>query len=437
MTKKKPGFKARLCAGLAVCMLLMPFFALPASAAGTEEPAPTVEQMPEPTQAPQPSAGGQIPFTGGKDYYPAIAGVAMEEFVMPSFDVSCCAAVLFEQETGTVLYEKEMDSRRPIASITKIMTVMLVMEALESGKISLDEIVPISEHAYSTGGSQIWLDPKDQMTVEELLKAVIISSANDAAVALAELVGGSEPVFCEMMNARAAQLGMENTHFVNACGLDAENHYSSARDVAIMASELLHAHPEVTQYTTVWIDYLRDGETQLLNTNRLLRSYQGIIGLKTGTTNGAGVCIAAVATRGESTFVAVVLGADSSAERFEDATTLLDFGFANYEMALTPSAENAPHSLPVRYGASEEVKLTYNVPDKVLLRKGEASGLTAVVDLPAELDAPVHAGSQVGTVKIMSGERVLGSYAICAQSDVESMTFSTALAFLTNALFAF
>lgn len=239
------------------------------------------------------------------------------------FDLPCAAAILIDEDSGTVLYEKNADDRRPIASITKVMTLLLTFEALEAGRVRLDDTVPVSEHAYHMGGSQIWLEPGEQMTLKEMLKAICISSANDAAVAVAEYIGGSETAFAEQMNARAAELGMTNTHFVNACGLDAEGHLSSARDVALMSREILLHHSEVRDYCSVWMDTLRGGTTQLVNTNKLLKSYTGITGLKTGTTGKAGVCISASAERDGLRLIAVVLGAASGKERFQAATTLL------------------------------------------------------------------------------------------------------------------
>ena len=246
------------------------------------------------------------------------------------FDVPCAAAILIDEDSGTVLYEKNADEQRPIASITKVMTLLLTFQALEEGKISLEDYVPVNEHAYSMGGSQIWLEPGEQMTLNDMLKAICVSSANDAAVAVAEYVGGSEPVFVQMMNEKAAELGMTDTHFENACGLDQEGHLSSARDVAIMSREMLLNHTEVRDYCSIWTDTLRDGATQLVNTNKLLKSYNGITGLKTGTTSKAGVCIAASAERNGLRLIAVVLGSASGTERFQAATALLDYGFANY-----------------------------------------------------------------------------------------------------------
>ncbi|MBR5306959.1 MAG: D-alanyl-D-alanine carboxypeptidase, partial [Oscillospiraceae bacterium] len=219
-----------------------------------------------------------------------------------NFDLPCKAALLMDEGTGQILYAKNADEQLPIASITKVMTMLLVFEAIDAGRISLEDTVPISANAYSMGGSQIWLEPGEIFTVHELLKAVAVSSANDAAVALAEYVGGSEGVFCDMMNKRAQQLGMENTNFANACGLDAEGHLSTAKDVAVMSRELMK-HSKVFDYTTIWMDYLRGGETQLVNTNKMLHSYSGTTGLKTGTTGKAGVCITATAKRGEMSLI--------------------------------------------------------------------------------------------------------------------------------------
>ena len=258
------------------------------------------------------------------------------------FDLPCAAAILIDEDSGTVLYEKNADDRRPIASITKVMTLLLTFEALEAGRVRLDDAVPVSEHAYHMGGSQIWLEPGEQMTLKEMLKAICISSANDAAVAVAEYIGGSETAFAEQMNARAAELGMTSTHFVNACGLDAEGHLSSARDVALMSREILLHHSEVRDYCSVWMDTLRGGATQLVNTNKLLKSYTGITGLKTGTTGKAGVCISASAERDGLRLIAVVLGAASGKERFQAATTLLDYGFSHFESAEAELPADAP-----------------------------------------------------------------------------------------------
>ncbi len=347
-------------------------------------------------------------------------------FAQPDFDVPCRAAVLMDQATGAILYEKLPDERLPIASITKVMTLLLTFEALEVGRIHLDDIVPVSEHAYDMGGSQIWLEPGEQLTLQEMLKAICVASANDAAVAVAEYVGGSEAAFVEMMNAKAQELGLSGTHFANACGLDASGHLSTARDVAVLSREMLTKHPQVTEYTTIWTDSLRGGETQLVNTNKLLRRYEGITGLKTGTTSGAGICITASATRGGLSLIAVVLGAGSSADRFAAATTLLDYGFANFESAAAPLPENAPLTLPVRLGDDDRVTLVYQLPGALLAPKGGAASLRAELTLPERLEAPVQPDSPVGTVRLYTGDQLLGEYPVLTAGPVARRTLSTA-----------
>ena len=350
------------------------------------------------------------------------------------FDVPCAAAILVDEDSGTVLYEKNADARRPIASITKVMTLLLTFEALEAGKISLDDFVPVSEHAYHMGGSQIWLEPGEEMTLNDMLKAICISSANDAAVAVAEYVGGSEPAFAEMMNARAAELGMTNTHFVNACGLDEPEHLSTARDVAAMSREMLLHHTEVRDYCSIWMDTLRGGATQLVNTNKLLKSYSGITGLKTGTTGKAGVCISASAERDGLRLIAVVLGAASGKERFQAASTLLDYGFSHFESAAAELPADAPLSLPVKRGTAESVALTYTAPERCLMPKGESSTLQVALDLPQKLAAPIRAGETVGTVKISNGSAELASYPVTAAQDVDALSFTYCLHRLAEGL---
>ena len=350
------------------------------------------------------------------------------------FDLPCQAAILVDEDSGTVLYEKNADEQRPIASITKVMTLLLTFQALEEGKIHLDDVVPVSEHAYSMGGSQIWLEPGEQMTLNDMLKAICVSSANDAAVAVAEFVGGSEPAFVQMMNERAAELGMTSTHFENACGLDQEGHLSSARDVAIMSREMLLHHTEVRDYCSIWTDTLRDGATQLVNTNKLLKSYSGITGLKTGTTSKAGVCISASAERNGLRLIAVVLGSASGKERFEAATTLLDYGFANYENVTAELPADAPQALPVTRGTSETVTLQYEAPQKCLVPKGQGEQLHVEVELPQTLQAPVAAGAPVGTVHWKSGESDLQTFSITAAQDVEALSFGYCFGLLAQSL---
>ena len=351
------------------------------------------------------------------------------------FDVPCQAAILIDEDSGTVLYEKNADESRPIASITKIMTLLLTFEALEAGKVSLSDIVPVSEHAYHMGGSQIWLEPGEQLTLDEMLKAICISSANDAAVAVAEFIGGSEPVFVERMNARAKELGMQSTTFRNACGLDEDGHLSTARDVAIMSREMLLNHPEIENYCTVWMDTLRGGATQLVNTNKLLHRYNGITGLKTGTTGGAGVCISASAARDGLRLVAVILGAPSSKDRFEAAAALLDYGFGGWQAAPLPAPEVQPLQLKVKGSAEDSVPLDYSaLPQTVLLPREGTAALTAQASLPQQLEAPVEKGQTVGTVQVYHGETLLGEYEVKAAADAPRMDFGTAFSLLWGSL---
>ena len=353
----------------------------------------------------------------------------------PDLTLNCRAVCLIDQDTGTVLYEKNADQQMPIASITKVMTLLLTFEAIHDGRLTLDTLVPVSEHAYHMGGSQIWLEPGEQFTLDEMIKAICVSSANDAAVAVAELVGGSEQGFVQMMNDRAAELGMTNTTFHNACGLDTEGHLSTARDVAIMSRQILTTCPEVLHYTGIWTDTLRGGATQLVNTNKLLRRYNGITGLKTGTTGGAGVCISASATRDGLNLIAVVLGAPSSKDRFEAATTLLDYGFAAWRAAPLPAMEDRPLLIKVKGSAEESVPLEYSaLPESILMPKESAAELTAQLTLPDELDAPVQQGQAMGMVRILAGESVLGEYDICAAADAPEMDFGTALGLLWGTL---
>ena len=363
---------------------------------------------------------------------------AMAETITPAtqadFDLPCQAAILVDLGTGTVLYEKNADEQRAIASITKVMTLLLAFQALEAGQVQLTDIVPVSEHAYGMGGSQIWLEPGEQLTLEEMLKAICISSANDAAVAVAEYIGGSEDAFVQQMNDEAARLGMTSTHFENACGLDETGHLSTARDVAVMSREMLLHHNEIADYCTIWTDTLRGGATQLVNTNKLLRSYQGITGLKTGTTGGAGVCISASAERDGLGLVAVILGAPSSKDRFDAARTLLDYGFANYQSLTAELPADAPKTLPVARGAEETVELSYTAPGSFLAAKGDDAQLEVQLALPESVEAPVAAGQQLGTVTVLRGGQTLAEYPVTAANDVAALSFGLCFRRLVEAL---
>lgn len=342
------------------------------------------------------------------------------------------SAILMERETGRVLFEKNADEQMPPASITKIMTLLLTMEAIEANQIKLSDMAVCSDHAASMGGSQIWLEPGEQMSVDDLLKATAIASANDAAVDLAELVAGSEEAFVEKMNARAAELGMENTHFVNATGLDAQGHLSTARDIALMSKELLR-FPLISDYSKVWMSSLRDGKTQLVNTNKLVRFYDGCTGLKTGTTNDAGSCLSASATRKGLSLIAVTLGSPTSAERFSAARGLLDYGFANYIRAPLPALEEL-EPVKVTRGVADSVGVTMQQPESVIIRSGQQVKLTQEPTLAEEVEAPVEAGQKLGSVTVkMDGETLL-EYDLVAAASIQRMTVLKGLEMLLSSL---
>lgn len=348
-----------------------------------------------------------------------------------NFDVPARAALLMDESTGQILYAKNADERMPIASITKVMTLLLIFDALDLGQIKYSDTVPISPHAFSMGGSQIWLEPGEIFTVDELLKAIAVSSANDAAVAMAEFVGGSEGVFCDMMNRKAKELGMENTNFVNACGLDEPEHYSTAKDVGIMSRALIQ-HTKVFDYTTIWMEYLRNGQTQLVNTNKLLRSYTGTTGLKTGTTNGAGVCITATVKRQNMSLIAVVLGSPSSEERFGAAKKILDFGFSNFESKPFPKEQAYPENIKVRYGVEKTASLEYTLPEHLLFLKGSFTELQSKITMPSNIMAPMSRGTAIGSVGLYSSGTKIKEYKIILAQDIEKITVKKALAILTN-----
>ncbi len=344
------------------------------------------------------------------------------------------AVILVERDTGEVLYEMNGDEPRAIASITKIMTMILVMEALESGQITLEDKVNISEHAFSMGGSQIWLEPGEIFTVDELLRAVAVQSANDAAVALAEHVGGSEDAFVAMMNQEALKHGMTQTTFKNSNGLDEEGHMSCARDVALMSREVLR-HELIRNYITIWQDELRGGETQLTNTNKLLKTFNGITGIKTGTTSKAGVCISASAEREGMELIAVVLGSSNGQGRFNAARSLLEYGFAHYELAEV--AVDMEQLLPVgvKLGVEELCELDFTVPRNVVVQKGKADSVVCEISLADRVEAPVEAGQVLGEISVYCDGMLISSSPITAKNAVEKIGFQSGLQKLLDAVF--
>ncbi len=335
-------------------------------------------------------------------------------------NLSAKSAILMEISSGQVLLSKNPDEKLPPASITKIMTLLLVMEAVDSGKIKLEDTVTTSRNASSKGGSQIWLKEGEQMTVHELIKATAVASANDASTALGEYIAGDEMTFVAMMNSRAAELGMVNTNFENCSGLDdtAENHYTTARDIAIMSCELMK-HERIKEYTTIWMDSLRNGETELVNTNRLVRFYEGTTGLKTGTTSKAGYCISATAQRNGMELVAVVLGSDNSNERFEDAKTLLSWGFSNYEI-YTPQVDlSLITDVSVLYGEQTKISPVISKISPILIKKGTQNKINQRIDMCIDVEAPVEKGQTLGTVYFECDGKTLATCPLKSENKVE------------------
>lgn len=347
-------------------------------------------------------------------------------------DIKAKSAILMEVNTGKILYEANADEKLPPASITKIMSLLLVMEAIDSGKMSVEDVITASEHACSMGGSQIWLEPGEAMTVDDLLKAAVIASANDATVALGEQIAGSEEGFVAMMNARAKELGMTNTNFINATGLDAEGHISSAHDVAIMSAELIK-HDLIKNYSTVWMDSLRGGESELVNTNKLVRFYEGTTGLKTGTTSGAGYCLSATAERNGLELVAVIMSGDTSNDRFNGAKKLLDYGFANYEYAsIKPELDKT--ELNIKNGVAPKVKIIAKNNFDALLKKSKTAAVTQQLNLKQNLEAPVKKDEVVGTVDFYLNDEIIGQVEVVADESVDKMSFLTAFLWILDGL---
>lgn len=342
-----------------------------------------------------------------------------------SEEVNAKSAVLMDANTGKILFEYNADDALPPASVTKVMTLLLVFEALDNGVIKLSDMVSTSEHAASMGGSQIYLEPGEQMSVDELIKSVVVSSANDAAASLAEYVSGSESAFVAAMNKRAKELGMNSTNFENTNGLDdtSENHVTSARDIAIMSRELMK-HEKIFDYTTIWMDTVRNGTFGLSNTNRLLRTYKGCTGLKTGSTAKAKFCISATAKRDGLSLIAVIMGSPTRDDRNALAAKLLDFGFANY--AIYSDTDGAVDNIKVTGGIKNDIALKHN-DFSSLIEKSALSKIEAVTDIPESVPAPIKTGDKIGTITYKNGETVIGTTDIVAAEDVDKISFFTLL----------
>ena len=340
-------------------------------------------------------------------------------------DIPAKSALLLDVATGTVLYEQNADTQLAPASVTKVMTLLLVMEAIDDGRIRWEDMVTTSEAAAAKGGSQVFLKVGESMCVEEMVKSIAVSSANDCACAMAEHLVGSETAFVEMMNAKAKALGMENTHFVNCTGLDdspeATNHKTTARDIALMSRELLKNHPEITKYTTIWMDTIRNGAFGLSNTNKLVRFYNGATGLKTGFTREAGYCLSASAKRENQEFIAVVMGCETSQERFAACKSMLDYGFANY-CVITPEMKE-PAQIPVKLGTADTVNAVPATQEAVLLEKSQQPLAATQIELEETVTAPVVKGQRLGTLYLKAGEQVLAEIPLVAEEAVAKLTW--------------
>lgn len=334
------------------------------------------------------------------------------------------SSILICADTGDIIYEKNAYEHLSPASVTKIMSILLVLEAIESGKISLEDEVSASESAVEMGGSQIWLEVGEKMSVNDLFKAVVVASANDACTALGEYIAGSSQAFVNMMNEKAAQLGLKNTNFENCTGLDdtVTNHYSCAYDLAIIAKEVLK-YDLIYDYTTIWLDYLRGGKTELNNTNKLINKYNGITGLKTGTTSKAGFCVCATATQNGMTLIAVVLGAKTSDERFQSASNLLDYGFANYEVIAPEIDINQITSVKVRNGVEKEIIPVYNQTDKLMIKKGNGD-ITYEYKTEEEVKAPVAENQTLGEICIYSNGALIKSVKLYSSKEIMKINFN-------------
>ena len=350
-------------------------------------------------------------------------------------ELTAPSAILIEPTTKKVLFEHNSHEKRPCASVTKVMTLLLIMEAIEEGKITYEEMVTSSQRASSMGGSDIWLEEGEQMSVDDMVKAIVVASANDASVAMAEHICGTEEEFINKMNQRAKELGMNDTTFKNCNGLDEDRHLTSAYDVAIMSAELIK-HEKIFDYTSIWMDSLRNGKTQIVNTNKLLKTYKGITGLKTGTTNEAGCCMSASATRDGLSLIAVVLGCKTGTERFKDCATLLDYGFANYKYQLLSSPDEISKEIEVKGGMKKSIELSYNINGGFVLPKGSDSSLEYKITLPEYLEAPVKKGDKIGKVTYTTGKEELASFDIIAKNETEEINFGSVFNLLYNALIA-
>lgn len=328
------------------------------------------------------------------------------------------ATILMDADTGKILYEHNCHEKLRPASVTKVMSLLLIMEAIDSGRITLEDKVPCSENARKMGGSQIWLAENEQLSVNEMLKAICVVSANDCTVAMAEFLEGSQEAFVLKMNQRAKELGMNDTTFVNCHGIDEDGHVTSAHDIAIMSRELTKNHPKIFDYTTIWMDSLRDGKSELVNTNKLIRNYKGAIGLKTGSTSLALYNLSATATRDNLNLIAVIMGAPTTKLRFAEATKLLDYGFANYNSKKIAIKDEVIKEIPVIKGGRASIKVSYAKDLSILLKKGEDTNIDQTINIPEYINAPIGKGDKVGDITYSYAGSTIGTVDVIAEETV-------------------
>ena len=360
-------------------------------------------------------------YVWSNDYDLAISTSSSESSTIDSnnsLNLESGSAILIEQESGQILYEHNIHEQLRPASVTKVMSILLIMEAIDSGKISLDDTVPCSEKARSMGGSQIWLNETETLTVNEMLKAICVVSANDAVVAMSEFIAGSEEAFVEKMNTRAKELGMNDTCFKNCHGIDEDGHVSSSYDIALMSRELLKNHPSITNYTTIWMDRLRDGKSELVNTNKLIRNYDGATGLKTGSTSLALFNLSASATRDDLSLIAVVMRAPTTKDRFSCAKKLLDYGFSNYQYKRFTSKNENVMTVPVSKGVKDRVNVKYAETTGKMIKKNENSDFEQEVIINKVVSAPIASGQVLGRVEFRIDGEAVDSCDLIAGNDV-------------------
>ena len=347
---------------------------------------------------------------------------AIQTNTSANLNLDCGSAILIEQHSGQVLYEQNMHEKLRPASVTKIMSILLIMEAIDSGKLSYTDKIPCTENAASMGGSQIWLDVREELTVDEMLKAICIVSANDCTVAMAEYLAGSQEAFVEQMNKKAKELGMNDTTFKNCHGIDEDGHVTSAYDIALMSRELLNKHPDITKYTTIYMDTLRNGKSSLVNTNKLVRNYKGATGLKTGSTSVALYNLSASATRDDLSLIAVVMKAPTSAIRFSEAQKLLDYGFNNFQYKKLASKGDIVKTVTINKGIASSVNAILESDSGILIQKGQDKNIQQIMELPEILQAPITQGQTIGNITYTLDGKEIGKVNIVAEKNIEKIS---------------